>query len=203
MPTDPGPPGERFPILLAHADDETRATVRAALLALDHEIVAETDRADEIVRLAQGDEVRLLVSGVDFPDGDAIDAMVELGRREPIPAIIITDRSSLQTVERALADHVMAYLIEPVTADDLRPTILLVMRRFEEFRRLRDEVRDLSEALEARKLIERAKGLVMTRRGVTEDEAYHRLRRMATDRSVRMVDIARSLVDAEELLEGE
>ena len=100
--------------------------------------------------------------------------------------------------ERAAADHVMAYLVKPIKQADLEPAIAMAMRRFEQFQALRREAADLRQALEDRKIIERAKGAVTRRVGVPEDDAYRLMHKMASDNNKKMVDVARQILTAEE-----
>jgi len=189
---------ERLKTLLAHAQPEQRAELKKALIELGHEVVCDCDSCHELVSCVRSaSPPDLIVTGVDLVDGDGIQTLVSLGDEFAIPAIVVTQRTSLQVVERAMLDHVMAYLIEPVEVREVKPTIHLVLKRFEQFQDLQNEVHSLREALNDRKLIERAKGLLMKEEDIDEDTAYKKLRRMATDGRIRMVEVAQKLLDRE------
>jgi response regulator NasT len=94
----------------------------------------------------------------------------------------------------------MAYLVKPIRQGDLAPAIAIATRRFEEFKSLQRETADLRQALEDRKVIERAKGIIMKRTGLGEEEAFRRLQAMASDKSRKMVEIAATIVLAEEIV---
>jgi response regulator NasT len=96
----------------------------------------------------------------------------------------------------------MAYLIKPVSQADVEAAIALAMRRFEQFQAVRREAADLRQALEDRKVIERAKGIVMRRLAVNEDEAYRRLRKLGNDHNLKLVDVARTILQADEVFEA-
>jgi AmiR/NasT family two-component response regulator len=188
---------DRLKTLLAHSVSEQRAQLKRALIELGHEIVCDCDSCEALVSAVRSSAPDLIVTGVDLVDGDGIHTLVGLGDEYAIPAIVVTKRTSLEVVERAMLDHVMAYLIEPVEVREVKPTIHLVLKRFEQFLELQNEVRSLRGALDDRKVIERAKGLLMRREEIDEDTAYKKLRRMATDGRIRLVDVAQSLLDQE------
>jgi response regulator NasT len=188
---------ERLKTLLAHAKPEQRARLRTALIELGHEVVCDCDSCTDLVSCVQSSPPDLIVTGVDLVDGDGIQTLVGLGDQFAIPAIVVTQRTSLQVVERAMLDHVMAYLIEPVEVREVKPTIHLVLKRFEQFQELQSEVDSLRAALNDRKVIERAKGLLMKQEEIDEDAAYKKLRRMATDGRTRMIEVAQRILDHE------
>jgi response regulator NasT len=188
---------EQLKTLLAHPNPEQRAQLKRALTELGHDIVCDCDSCDSLISTVRASQPDLIVTGVDLVDGDGIQTLVALGDEYAIPAIVVTQRTSLQVVERAMLDHVMAYLIEPVEVREIKPTIHLVLKRFEQFQELQSEVDTLKNALNDRKVIERAKGLLMKRDELDEDEAYKKLRRMATDGRTRLATVAQSLLDEE------
>jgi response regulator NasT len=101
-------------------------------------------------------------------------------------------------VARAEADHILAYLVKPIKQPDLEPAIALAMRRFEQFQALRREAADLRQSLEDRKIIERAKGILMKRAGLDEDSAFRRLQKLSSDRNLKLVETARMILVTDE-----
>lgn len=181
-------------IFLGHPDADTRNHLQAILESLDHRVSGAVGTVADMVRCCVESPPEVIVSGVRYPDGDGVKSLTEISAREPVPAVVIARREDAEAVERALEDHVMAYLIEPVTKDDLRPTLLVVKRRFEQFQELRREIESLKEALAARKKIERAKGILMHQCEITEEQAYLQLRRSATDARAKIVDVAEEVI---------
>jgi AmiR/NasT family two-component response regulator len=188
---------DRLKTLLAHSNPGQREELRKALTELGHEVVCDCDSCHQMISAVRSAPPDLIVTGVDLADGDGIQTLVGLADDYAIPAIVVTKRTSLEVVERAMLDHVMAYLIEPVEVREVKPTIHLVLKRFEEFQELQNEVQSLRDALNDRKVIERAKGLLMKQENIDEDTAYKKLRRMATDGRIRLVEVAQSLLDRE------
>ena len=192
----PGPLDESSSILLAHPDRTRRAELHGDLEALGHVVVAEAATSAELAALGPGGDVELIVTAAQFDDGAGTSALVEIARTEPRPAIVITEETERSRLEEALADHVMALLVEPIDRADLGPLVHLVRERFVEFQELREQVADLESALEARKLVERAKGVMMATRGLDERSAHRSLQKLANDRRARLVDTARSVLEA-------
>lgn len=188
-------------VLLTHGKEDARDVLRAALNQLRSQDIWFCSTGREMIELAQQHAPDLIITGVDLPDIDGPTALVEISQTRTIPAIVITQQSSLEHVQRALEDHVMAYLLEPIQAQEILPTIYLVLRRFEQFQELEQENESLKQALSDRKVIERAKGILMKRAGIDEETAYKRLRRMATDNRMKIAEAADRVLSVADLLE--
>ncbi len=191
---------ETVSIIVAHSDDATRSTLVQAVDELKYSVQAAVDSKQALIAECARNRPGLIISGIDMPDGNAIDALIEISKDDPLPAIIVTDNESLRDVEHALRDHVMAYLIEPIDSDQIQPTIYLVLRRFEQFEALHEEVQDLRQTLVDRKVIERAKGILMSQGQLDESEAFRRLQKMASDKRTKLVKIADAIITAQEAL---
>lgn len=185
-------------VAIFHSDPETRKTLGEALEQLGHQLVCYGDDGAELTRCATAnDQVNLILTGNRLGSIDGVSALLEIAEERNIPAIMVTKQRDLETVERALQDHVMAYLVEPVSVEELKPTIYLVIKRFEQFEELRREVADLQELLETRRHIERAKAVIMRRHDISESEAYSRLRKAAMDNRIKIVETAKEILDAD------
>jgi len=186
------------PLRILIADDEAirLLTLRTQLRSLGFEVVAEAQDGEEAVRLAREREPDLAILDIKMPRLDGISAARQIVQERPIPIILLTAYSELELVERATEAGVFAYLIKPVTEEELLPAILLARKRFEEFRVLHSEVEDLRQALEARKLIERAKGILMKRLGISEQEAFRRMQVQSQKENRKLVEIARAIITA-------
>src|SRR5437899_6605963 len=101
--------------------------------------------------------------------------------------ILVSAYHDAELIARAEADHIMGYLVKPIKQSDLEPVIALALRRFEQFEALRQETADLRQALEDRKVIERAKGILMKRAALDEQAAFRRLQRLASDKDLKLV----------------
>ena len=183
------------------ADDESirLLSLAAQLAALGHQVVAEAAQGDEAVRLAAEHRPDLAILDIKMPVMDGIEAAERITQARPIPIILVTAYSEAQLVERAARANISAYLMKPVAEDDLLPAITLALARFKEFESLRREVADLRDALEARKVVEKAKGILMRRLGLTEEEAFKRLQKQSQDTNRRLAEVAEAIVMADRL----
>jgi response regulator NasT len=189
------------PLRIAVADDEAemRLFVRELLPHLGHEVVAEAATGRELVERCRAARPDLVITDVKMPDMDGIEAAAAVNRDRHVPVILVTGYHDGETLGRA-EDHVMAYLAKPVKPVDLGAAVRLATLRFAHLQALAREASDLQEALEARKLIERAKGAVMRRLWVDKEEAFVRLRKLASDHNQKLVEVARQVLSAEEVL---
>lgn len=182
-------------VYVAQKDESLRSELCSMFENLELEVVGRTGSAVELERECKSGRPELIVTAVDLVEGNGIEALLEIAKDEPVPAIVVAKQEDLEDVEKSLQDHVMAYLIEPVDQRDLRSTTYLVLRRFEQFQELRKENSQLKEALVMRKKMERAKGIVMKRYGLTEEEAYLRIRKVATSRRMKLSEVADIVIE--------
>ena len=192
------------PLRIVIADDEPdmRDYFQKALPRLGHQVVGVARNGRELVEQCRALQPDLVLTDIKMPDMDGIDAAVHLYQERPVPVILVSAFHDAGLIARAEADHILGYLVKPIKQADLGPVIGLAMRRFEQFEALRREAADLRQALEDRKVIERAKGIIMRRLAVGEDDAYRRLRKLASDRNRKLVDLAQTIVKADEVFES-
>ncbi len=161
------------------AEDETliRLDLRQLLESAGFEICAEARDGEEAVALARQEEPDLALLDVKMPRVDGIEAARRILDERPIPIVMVTAYGERELVARAIEAGVFGYLVKPFRESDLLPAIATARARHDELSALRGEADSLAEALAARKAIERAKGLLMERDGLTEAEAFARLRK--------------------------
>jgi response regulator NasT len=188
------------PLRIVVADDEPdmRDYFRKILPRLGHQVLAAAETGRDLVELCRKAEPDLVITDIKMPDMDGIDAASQIYQEGPVPVILVSAYHDPELIARAEADHILGYLVKPIKQSDLEPTIALAMRRFEQFEALRKEAADLRQALEDRKVIERAKGLLMKKVGLDEQEAFRRLQKLAMDGNRKMVEVAHMVITAEE-----
>jgi response regulator NasT len=173
------------------AEDETiiRLDLRDLLERAGHEIVAEARDGEEAVALATEHEPDLAVMDVKMPRLDGIEAAKQILETRPIPIVMLTAYGQDELVGRAIEAGVFGYLVKPFREQDLVPAISTARARHEELVAAREEAESLADALAARKAIERAKGLLMAKEGLTEQDAFARLRKasQASSRPLRVI----------------
>lgn len=190
------------PLRIAVADDEAelREFFQSTLSELGHEVVAVAENGAQLVGACKSSQPDLAITDIMMPDMDGLDAAKEIYQDQPIPIILVSSYHDPEFIERASLRHILGYLIKPVKAADLLPAISIAMRRFEEFRSLEKEASDLRQALEDRKTIERAKGLIMQQAGLDEPAAFSRLQKLARSNQKKLVEIAQMVIVAAEAI---
>jgi two-component system, response regulator PdtaR len=183
----------RWRVAIVDDHEPSRAALRAAILAAGGEIAGEAVRVVDALALVRESRPDVAVIAVGFPDGDGVQVAAEITAGAACPVVLFTARTSTDIAARAAAAGVMAYLHKPLRPAELAPTLEIAIARFQ-------EVRTLRRQLEERKVIERAKGVLMTRHGISEDSAFQRLRRSAMDNRRPMVEIARAMLVSESVM---
>jgi AmiR/NasT family two-component response regulator len=173
------------------AEDETiiRLDLRELLEAAGHDVVAEAHDGEEAVALAREHEPELAIMDVKMPRLDGIEAARTIISERPMPVVMLTAYGQQELVARAVSVGVFGYLVKPFRESDVLPAIRAAVARHEELVSLRAETETLSEALAARKAIERAKGILMETQGLSEGDAFARLRKasQASSRPMRLI----------------
>jgi response regulator NasT len=173
------------------AEDETiiRLDLRGLLESAGFEVCAEARDGEEAVELARETEPDVALLDVKMPRLDGIEAARRILDERPIPIVMVTAYGERDLVLRAVEAGVFGYLVKPFRETDLLPAIHAARARHAELQELREEAESLAEALATRKVVERAKGLLMVREGLSEEDAFARLRRASqvSGRSMRVV----------------
>jgi two-component system, response regulator PdtaR len=186
------------------ADDNPVVALGLAerLKTLGHEPLGPAGDGGEAIELARQSDADLYLFDIEMPKLDGLQAAEQLaaeGLRRPVVVITGVDDTSL--VERSIASGVNAYLTKPVDSRELQAALELAAARHEEFRVLEAEVERAQQALEDRKLVERAKGLLMLALNLSEQDAFRRLQITARERNMRLADVAARIVEQQSLLE--
>jgi AmiR/NasT family two-component response regulator len=180
------------------AEDETiiRLDLRQMLEKAGFDVCGEAKDGEEAVTLARTLEPDLVLLDVKMPKLDGIDAARRILEERPIPIVMVTAYGEEELVSRAVEAGVFGYLVKPFRETDLLPAIATARARYEELAALRAEADSLSEALAARKAIERAKGLLMQREGLSEQDAFARLRKASQISGRPLKVVAEALIAA-------
>jgi response regulator NasT len=189
-------------IVVADDERDMRDYFQSILPLLGHEVVGVADNGAALIELCRQRRPDLVITDIKMPDMDGIDAATRISRDSPLPIILVSAYHDPEIIRRAEGDHILAFLVKPIKQADLEPTIAIAMRRFEQFQALRQETADLRQALENRKTIEKAKGVLMKKTGLDESEAFRRLQKLASQKNVKLVQVAQMILTAEEAFGG-
>ena len=178
------------------AEDETiiRLDLKQLLERAGYDIVAEAKDGEEAVALARTEKPELAILDVKMPKLDGIEAARRILEERPIPIVMLTAYGQQELVARAVEAGVFGYLVKPFREQDLLPAIAAARARHEELQALRAEAESLADALAARKVIEQAKGLLMEREQLSEQEAFGRLRKASQASGRPLKAIAEAVV---------
>ncbi|WP_370068338.1 ANTAR domain-containing response regulator [Mycobacterium sp. MAA66] len=182
-------------VLVAEDEALIRMDLAEMLREEGYEIVGEAGDGQEAVDLAEQLRPDLVIMDVKMPRRDGIDAAAEIASKRIAPIVILTAFSQRELVEKARDAGAMAYLVKPFSITDLVPAIEVAVSRFSELTALEREVATLSDRLETRKLVERAKGLLQANQGMTEPEAFKWIQRAAMDRRTTMKRVAEVVLE--------
>ena len=200
------------PIRIVAADDEPliRMDLRETLNGLGYEVVGEAGDGNQAVKLARDLHPDVVIMDIKMPEMDGIEAAHVLTSEQVAPVLLLTAYSDRELIERAKGAGVMNYLVKPFRAESLAPAIEVTMATWSNLQQLdhqvgslqgqldttQGELDTLRDQLEARKFIERAKGLLMQRKGVSEQEAFRIIQKRSMDSRKSMRDVAREIIDA-------
>ncbi len=195
-------PNRKLRIVVADDEPDTRQFFHELLSRLGHEVVAAAQTGRQLIDQCRATRPDLIITDIKMPDMDGIEASTAVNHDRQTPAILVSAHHDAELLARAGEDHIMAYLTKPVKAADLETAIALAVLRFEHFQRITQEAASLRQALEDRKFIERAKGVVMRRQRLDEPTAFRRLQKLASDRNLKLVEAARLILNAEETFQA-
>ena len=198
MTTPTADPTGTPPRRVVIAEDEALIRLDLAEMLRDegYQVVGEAGDGQEAVDLAESLRPDLVIMDVKMPRRDGIDAAAEIAAKRIAPVVLLTAFSQRDLVEKARDAGAMAYLVKPFSISDLVPAIEVALSRFTEITELEREVADLGDRLETRKLVERAKGLLQAKHGMTEPEAFTWMQRAAMDRRTSMKRVAEVVLES-------
>jgi AmiR/NasT family two-component response regulator len=193
---------ERTRIIIADDESIIRMDLREMLSNLGYLVIGEVGDGRSAVNLARELRPDLVIMDIKMPDMDGIDAAKILTEEKIAPVLLLTAYSQQDLVSRAREAGVVGYLVKPFRESDLSPAIEVALARFVEFRALETEVGDLQKALETRKFVDRAKGILMDTQGLTEAEAFRKIQKMSMNTRKPMKEVAEAIILAHEAGKG-
>jgi response regulator NasT len=192
---------ERTRVIIADDESLIRMDLREMLTNLGYLVVGEAGDGRSAVTLARELRPDIVIMDVKMPDMDGIEAATVLTEERIAPVLLLSAYSQQELVQRARQAGVAGYLVKPFRESDLTPAIEVVLARFSEFRSLEREVESLQDALETRKLVDRAKGILMDTQGLNENEAFRRIQKMSMNNRKSMRSVAEAVILAHQVSE--
>lgn len=183
-------------------EDPTRAeALDEALCAAGYETVGVVDVREDVFAKMRALAPDLIIVDMESPSRDTLEDMRRITAEQPRPIVMFVDQSDEAAIAEAMRAGVSAYVIDGLNPRRVKPILDVAVARFSEYQKLRGELEQTRMDLADRKVIERAKGLLMKRRGLSEEDAYKLMRKLAMDQNQRLVEVARSILTLAQLLE--
>jgi two-component system, response regulator PdtaR len=189
---------ERTRVIIADDESVIRADLREMLTNLGYLVIGEVGDGQSAVNLARELKPDVVIMDIKMPDLDGIEAARILTQEKIAPVLLLTAYSQRDLVDRAKEAGVVGYLVKPFREQEIVPAIDIAFARFQEFRELEKEVGSLRETLETRKLVDRAKGILMDQQGLSEAEAFRKIQKMSMNTRKPMKEIAEAIILAQE-----
>lgn len=186
------------------AEDETivALSVISQLKEIGYTVVGDASDGAEAVELCEKYHPDLVLMDINMPRLNGIQAARIIKERYQIPVVIVSGYSDEQLIKDATDAGVFNYLIKPVTKQNLAPAIEVALKNHSEYYKISEESNRLKVALEERKLIERAKGIIMSQKNLSEQEAMRRLQLLSNNKNIKLAEVAKEIIAADELLSG-
>jgi len=187
-------------VVLVDDEAERAQLVKEALVAQGFQVAAILSTGDDLTRALAGLAADVIIADIDSPDRDTLEAMRTMTFEHARPVVMFAQDGKAETIRAAVEAGVSAYVVDGLKPERVRAVVDVAIARFQQFHALRGELEKAKTSLAERKTIEKAKGILMRRRGCDEDEAYKFMRKTAMDQKLRLIDLAHKIIEAAELL---
>ena len=187
-------------IMLVDEQPERSIAMEKLLTELGHRIVARASAGDDLTAMVNTFLPDIIIIDMQSPDRDTLEHMQSISTDRPRPIVMFTNDDDSQTINKAVKAGVTAYIVDGLQPQRVMPIMETAIARFNEYQAIRNELEKTKNTLEERKLIERAKGIVMKQSNYDEETAYKAMQKIAMSRNMKLIDLARSIIAAAELL---
>ena len=182
-------------------DTPTRSAIlEQALLDQGLMVVCRLESAQGLIKNVEIHQPDIIIMDLESPDRDTLESMTVLNQHNPKPVIMFSEEGDSRIISQAIQAGVSAYIVDGINPRRVKPILDVAIARFREYQALRKELKQTRDQLADRKIIDKAKGLLMKTKGLDEEQAYHTMRKMAMDQSKPLVDIAQNILSVMELL---
>lgn len=190
----------RLQVLLVDNSDERRESIAQSLAEVGCDIIGFVSNQDDVLTRVQQANPDVVIIDLDSPGRDTLDSLQTVQSTAPRPIVMFTQDDDGATIARATRAGVSAYVVDGINKKRVRPILDAAIERFQQFRGLAEELEKTRAQLEERKVVDKAKGLLMKQRGMSEEEAYKALRSVAMSSNKRIIEVAEGVVAAAKLL---
>jgi len=194
------PPKLSLTVMLVDNEPARAAIVEQAMLDNGYKVIRKLENTQHLTKAVQESLPDIVIIDIESPDRDMLENMSFLTKNNPRPIVMFTEENDSSSMEAAIRAGVSAYVVDGMQPTRVKPILQVAIARFREFQALRKELETVKTQLEDRKVIDKAKGLIMKHQGCDEPAAYKSLRKLAMDRGQRMSEVALNVISVMELI---
>ncbi|MDY6978736.1 MAG: ANTAR domain-containing protein [Pseudomonadota bacterium] len=194
-------PASTLRVLLVDENRGRSALLEQALNDAGYSVIAKIDTSDDLAAQVREHQPDVIIVDLESPDRDTLEHMHSISRDQPRPIVMFAEDEDSKTIHKAIKAGVSAYIVDGLSSHRVKPVMEVAITRFREYQALRDELTQAKVSLEERKLIDRAKALLIKRQKITEQEAHQAIRKLAMDRGLKLADAARNIISVMDLLD--
>ena len=190
---------ESLRVLLVDANRGRSALLEQALSDAGYSVIAKINTGEDLAAQVREHEPDVIIVDLESPDRDTLEHMHTISRDRPRPIVMFAEDEDSNTIHKAIKAGVSAYIVDGLSSKRVKPVMDVAITRFREYQALRDELNRTKISLEERKLLDRAKAVLIKRQGLTEEEAYQAIRKLAMDRGLKLAEAARNVISVMDL----
>ncbi len=187
--------------MLVDRDRARSVVLQRALTDAGYLVVARVAASEDLAQRVREVAPDVIIIDMDSPDRDTLEHMHSITREQPRPIVMFAEEDDADTIDKAVRAGVSAYVVDGLSGPRVKPIVDVAIARFREFQALRRELDEVRNTLADRKVVDKAKGIIMKQRGCDEEQAYRALRKLAMDRNQRIADAARDVIGVAQLFE--
>ena len=187
-------------VMLVDDAQKDVSLLKEGLKAAGYDVIEVAMSAAALLDRVALEQPDVIIIDSDSPTRDTLEQLSFVSARQPRPIVLFTEDRANATIQAALKAGVSAYIVAGMQPDRLQPILDVAVARFEQDRALRDELNSVNERLAERKVVERAKGILMQQKGIAEDDAFRLMRKLAMDRNRKLLDVAQQIIDVTDML---
>jgi response regulator NasT len=191
-----------YKLMLVDSDSDRSGSLEAALLAAGYTHIIRIGSGDNLMNAVRNHQPDIILIDMQSPDRDTLESLRNVSRETPKPIVFFAEQSDYETTRAAINAGVSAYIVDDLPGKRLKSVLEVAIARFQEHQKLKEELEDYKSRLQDRKDVDKAKGILMQHRNLSEEEAYQLLRKMAMDRNMKIGEAARNFIAAMALLGG-
>lgn len=190
---------ESLRVLLVDENRGRLAILEQALSDAGYCVIAKINTGEDLAAQVRQHQPDVIIIDLESPDRDTLEHMHTISRDQPRPIVMFAEDDDSNTIHQAIKSGVSAYIVDGLSSKRVKPVMDVAITRFREYQALRDELNRTKISLEERKLLDRAKALLIKNQGMSEEEAYQAIRKMAMDRGLKLVEAARNVISVMDL----